>query len=75
MLTALKRVRANGGAPGVDGMSVDELPGHLKEHWPSIRRKLEEGTYQPSAVKRVEIAKPDGGVRQLGIPTVQDRCV
>ena len=49
----------------VDGMTAEELPGHLKEHWPSIRKKLEEGTYQPSPVKRVEIAKPDGGVRQL----------
>jgi RNA-directed DNA polymerase len=75
MMTALKRVRANGGAPGVDGMTAEELPGHLKEHWPSIRKKLEEGTYQPSPVKRVEIAKPDGGVRQLGIPTVQDRLI
>ncbi len=75
MVAALRRVRANGGAPGVNGMTTEELPGHLKEHWPSIRRKLEEGTYQPSPVKRVEIAKPEGGVRQLGIPTVQDRLI
>jgi group II intron reverse transcriptase/maturase len=59
----------------VDGMTVDELPEHLKAHWRGIRRKLEEGTYQPSPVKRVEIAKPDGGVRELGIPTVQDRLI
>jgi RNA-directed DNA polymerase len=75
MLAALKRVQANGGAPGVDGMMVKELPDHLKTHWPSIRRKLEGGTYQPSPVKRVEIAKPEGGMRQLGIPTVQDRLI
>ena len=60
MMAALKRVRANDGAPGVDGMSVDELPGHLKEHWASIRRKLEEGTYQPSPVKLslIHISEP-----------------
>jgi group II intron reverse transcriptase/maturase len=75
MLNALKRVQRNGGAPGVDGMTVEELPEHLKAHWPSIRRKLEEGRYQPSPVRRVEIAKPDGGVRQLGIPTVIDRLI
>jgi len=75
MLNALKRVQRNGGAPGVDGMTVEELPEHLKAHWPSIRRKLEEGRYQPSPVRRVEIAKPDGGVRQLGIPTVLDRLI
>jgi len=56
-------------------MKVEELPDHLREHWPSIREKLEAGTYQPSPVKRVEIPKPGGGVRQLGIPTVQDRLI
>ena len=56
-------------------MTVEELPEHLKVHWPSIREKLEGGTYQPSPVKRVEIPKPNGGVRMLGIPTVQDRLI
>ena len=72
---ALERVRSNGGAPGVDGMVVDELPEHLRDHWPSIREKLEAGEYQPNPVRRVEIPKPGGGVRQLGIPTVQDRFI
>lgn len=72
---ALERVQSNGGAPGVDGMAVEELPDHLREHWPSMREKLEAGTYQPSPVKRVEIPKPGGGVRLLGIPTVQDRHI
>ena len=56
-------------------MTVEELPEHLKVHWPSIREKLEAGNYQPSPVKRVEIPKPNGGVRSLGIPTVQDRLI
>ena len=56
-------------------MSVGELPGYLKEHWPAIRDQLLSGTYRPQAVRRVEIPKPDGGVRQLGIPTVLDRMV
>lgn len=72
---ALKRVRSNRGAPGVDGTTVDELPGFLKEHWPEIRRQLLEGTYKPQPVKRVEIAKPGGGVRKLGIPTALDRFI
>jgi RNA-directed DNA polymerase len=72
---ALKRVKANKGTPGIDGMTVGELPGYLKEHWPAIREQLLSGTYKPQPVKRVEIAKPDGGVRQLGIPTVVDRMV
>jgi group II intron reverse transcriptase/maturase len=75
LFTALKRVQRNGGAAGVDGMTVEELPEHLKVHWPSIREKLEGGAYQPSPVKRVEIPKPNGGVRMLGIPTVQDRLI
>jgi RNA-directed DNA polymerase len=70
---ALRRVRANRGSPGVDGMSTDELPDYLREHWPGIREQLLKGTYQPQPVKRVEIPKPDGGVRKLGIPTVLDR--
>jgi len=72
---ALKRVRANKGAPGVDGMTVRELPKYLKRHWPKIRDQLLLGTYRPQPVKRVEIAKPDGGVRKLGIPTVLDRFI
>lgn len=72
---ALERVQKNGGAPGVDGMTVEELPEHLREHWESIREKLETGKYRPSPVKRVEIPKPGGGKRELGIPTVQDRMI
>jgi RNA-directed DNA polymerase len=74
-LQAMKRVKANKGSPGIDGMTVEELPGHLKEHWPAIREQLLSGTYKPQPVRRVEIPKPDGGVRQLGIPTVLDRMV
>jgi RNA-directed DNA polymerase len=74
-LRALRRVKANKGSPGIDGMTVGELPGYLKQHWPAIREQLLSGTYQPQPVKRVEIAKPDGGVRQLGIPTVLDRFI
>lgn len=75
LLTALAKVEANGGAAGVDGMTVEALPDHLRVHWEGIRAKLERGTYEPSPVKRVEIPKPGGGVRQLGIPTVQDRMI
>jgi group II intron reverse transcriptase/maturase len=75
LMAALKRVQRNGGAPGVDGMTVEELPDHLRAHWPSIREKLEAGRYEPSPVKRVEIPKPGKGRRQLGIPTVQDRFI
>jgi len=72
---ALKRVQANKGAPGVDGMTVRRLPKYLKRHWPKIREQLLAGTYQPQPVKRVEIPKPDGGVRKLGIPTALDRFI
>src|SRR6516165_10114545 len=72
---ALARVKANKGSAGVDGMTVNELPGFLKEHWPAIREQLLSGTYKPQPVKRVEIPKPDGGVRKLGIPTVLDRFI
>jgi RNA-directed DNA polymerase len=74
-LQAVKRVKSNKGSPGIDGMKVEELSGHLREHWPAIREQLLNGTYKPQPVKRVEIAKPDGGMRQLGIPTVLDRMV
>ena len=68
---ALKRVKANKGSPGVDGMTVDELPEYLKQHELEIGEQLRNGTYQPQPVRRVEIPKPDGqGVRKLGIPTV-----
>lgn len=72
---ALRRVKANKGSPGVDGMTVDELAGYLREHWPGIREQLLSGTYKPQPVKRVEIPKPGGGVRKLGIPTVLDRFI
>ncbi|MCW5983267.1 MAG: group II intron reverse transcriptase/maturase [Bryobacteraceae bacterium] len=72
---ALKRVKANKGSAGVDGMSVQQLPEFLKQHWPAIREQLLSGTYKPQPVRRVEIPKPDGGVRKLGIPTVLDRFV
>jgi RNA-directed DNA polymerase len=74
-LQALKRVKSNKGSAGIDGMTVDALSGHLLEHWPAIREQLLSGTYKPQPVRRVEIPKPDGGVRQLGIPTVLDRMV
>ena len=74
-LRALRRVKANKGSPGIDGMKVGELPGYLKQHWPALREQLLSGSYQPQAVRRVEIAKPDGGVRKLGIPTVLDRFI
>lgn len=72
---ALKRVRQNKGSPGVDGMTVDELPEYLAEHWEEIREQLVAGTYQPRPVKRQEIPKSGGGVRELGIPTALDRFV
>src|SRR5881409_2888586 len=72
---ALGRVKANKGSLGIDGMTVEQLPGHLKEHWPAIREQLFSGTYTPQPVRRVEIPKPDGGVRKLGIPTVLDRFI
>ena len=75
MLLACKRVRANKGAPGVDGMTVDELEGHFRRHWASICAHIRAGRYIPSPVKRVDIPKPDGGMRMLGIPTVQDRLI
>src|SRR4030042_3393636 len=75
MRTALKRVESNKGAAGVDGMEVKDLSGYLKAHWLEVREALESGKYRPSPVRRVEIPKPDGGVRQLGIPTVLDRLI
>ena len=72
---ALRQVKANRGSAGIDGMTVDQLADHLRQHWPEIREQLLSGTYKPQPVKRVEIAKPGGGVRQLGVPTVLDRFV
>jgi RNA-directed DNA polymerase len=72
---ALQRVRQNKGVPGIDGMTVKKLSSYLKKHWPQIREQLLAGTYNPEPVKRVEIPKPDGGIRKLGIPTVLDRFV
>jgi len=72
---ALKRVQRNEGSPGVDGWTVEELPAYLREHWCPIRERLLTGRYQPSVVKRVEIPKPGGGVRMLGIPTALDRFI
>jgi RNA-directed DNA polymerase len=70
---ALKQVQANKGSAGLDGMTVGQLPDYLKQHWPALREQLFQGTYQPQPVKRVDIPKPEGGMRQLGIPTVLDR--
>ena len=75
LVRALKRVKANKGSPGIDGMRVEELADYLKEHWPRIREQLLQGAYQPQPVKRVKIPKPGGGERLLGIPTVLDRFV
>ena len=72
---ALKRVRANQGAPGIDGMGVDELAEYLKHHWLEIRASIVAGHYRPQPVRRVEIPKPDGRKRMLGIPTVLDRFI
>jgi RNA-directed DNA polymerase len=72
---AWQRVRSNKGGPGVDGMTIDSAKAHLREHWPNIRSQLLEGTYQPLPVKRVEIPKPDGGIRKLGVPCVVDRLI
>lgn len=75
LLAALKRVRKNKGSPGVDGMTVEELPDYLKAKWSELKEQLLSGTYQPAAVKQQLIPKGNGGVRQLGIPTVLDRFI
>lgn len=72
---ALARVKSNQGSPGIDGMTVEKLPDYLKQHWPKVREQLLSGTYKPQPVKRVEIPKPDGGMRKLGIPTALDRLI
>ncbi|MCL1914051.1 MAG: group II intron reverse transcriptase/maturase [Eubacteriaceae bacterium] len=75
LLAAYKKVRANRGAPGIDGMTVDAARGYLNEHWREIAESLINGTYKPQPVRRVNIPKPDGGTRALGIPCVVDRVV
>lgn len=75
MLRALRRVESNKGAPGIDGMDLKSLRPYLIEHWLRLKEQLLQGTYQPMPVRRVEIPKPDGGVRLLGIPTVTDRLI
>jgi RNA-directed DNA polymerase len=72
---ALAQVKRNKGAAGVDGMSIGALSPYLKEHWPTIRAQLLDGTYEPQPVRRVEIPKATGGKRPLGIPTVLDRFI
>jgi RNA-directed DNA polymerase len=72
---ALRRVRANRGAPGVDGMTTDELGPWLRQHWASVREALDAGTYRPSPVRRVVVPKPGGGERLLGVPTCLDRLI
>src|SRR4029453_1990588 len=72
---ALRQVKGNKGSAGVDRMTVDQLGNYLKQHWPAIREQLLNGTYEPKPVRRVEIPKPDGGMRKLGIPTVLDRFI
>ncbi|QGP93946.1 Reverse transcriptase [Neomoorella glycerini] len=75
MLAALKRVERNGGAPGVDGIPTERLRDQIRAEWPRIREELLAGTYRPKPVRRVEIPKPGGGKRMLGIPTVMDRLI
>ena len=73
--TAYKRVYANKGAGGVDGVTINELEEYMQEHWKSIKQQIRERKYKPQPVLRVEIPKPNGGVRKLGIPTVIDRVI
>src|SRR5262245_17234643 len=75
LIRALNRVKDNDGAPGVDGMRAEALSGYLKQHWPKLRQALVEGRYRPQPVRRVQIDKPGGGKRPLGIPTVVDRFI
>lgn len=75
MNRAWHRVRANKGAAGVDGISIDVLPSWMRLHWPEIQQAIRLGKYYPSPVRRVEIPKASGGVRLLGIPTVMDRVI
>ncbi|NOT13503.1 MAG: hypothetical protein HOP23_17040 [Methylococcaceae bacterium] len=72
---AYKRVKANKGSPGVDGMTVDAFAGHAQKHWPTVVEKLKTGAYRPGVIRGVSIPKPQGGERRLGIPNVQDRVI
>jgi RNA-directed DNA polymerase len=72
---AWKRVKANKGAPGIDGMTIEDFPAYAREHWPSVREQISQGRYQPQPVRRVELPKPDGGKRLLGIPVILDRVL
>ena len=72
---AWQRVRSNKGAPGIDGVTIEDWPAHARAHWPAQREQIKIGQYRPQPVRRVEIPKPDGGKRLLGIPTVTDRVV
>ena len=70
LIRALQQVKRNKGAPGIDGLTVEQFPVYLKQYWQVIRQQLQDGTYRPKPVRRVEIPKPDGRTRKLGIPTV-----
>jgi len=72
---AWKRVKANKGAPGIDGMTIEAFPAFCRKHWSRIRQAIEEGSYRPAPVRRVFIPKPDGSQRPLGVPTVLDRVI
>ena len=75
LTTAVKRVQAHQGAPGIDGMTVEELPASLRNAWPSLREPLLNATDAPAPVRTVDLPQPGGGTRRLGIPTVLDRCI
>ena len=75
LVAAWKRVKANSGSAGVDGLSVRRTAEHLSVHWPQVREQLLDDSYRPRPVRRVQIPKPGGGVRELGIPTVTDRLI
>ncbi len=75
VLAAYRRVKANSGAAGIDGMTVEDLMPHCQMHWTRVRQELLDETYRPQPVRKVDILKPDGGIRTLGIPTVMDRMI
>jgi RNA-directed DNA polymerase len=72
---AWKRVKANRGAPGIDGVRLEDFPAYARNHWLDVREQIEQGRYAPQPVRRVAIPKPDGGERLLGIPTILDRVI